>query len=150
MYNVHIWFTVLKSWTFSVVNHCVLHGHCDRLRNFLTHFVINCGQFLFFKDTFRRLLRTVLVFWHNSAENVNKPCNDRQLFVPFYWLTTILQIINKEEKYILKIKHSGIWSGLFLLQTPQIYLLPNSHHFPQLITEHSVIKQNSNRNVCDR
>ena len=39
--------TVLKSWTFYVVNHWVLHGHCDRLRNFLTLFcVINWRQFL--------------------------------------------------------------------------------------------------------
>ena len=37
--------TVLKSWTFSVVNHWVLHGQCDRLRNFMTLFGINRGKF---------------------------------------------------------------------------------------------------------
>ena len=31
-----------------------------------------------------------------------------------------------------------------------IYVLPNSHPFPQLITEHSVLQQFSTRNVCDR
>ena len=39
-------YTVLKCRTFSVVNHWVLRGHCDRLRNFLTlSFVINFGRF---------------------------------------------------------------------------------------------------------
>ena len=38
-------FTVLKSRTFSVVNAGVLRGHCDRLRKFLTLFlVINFGR----------------------------------------------------------------------------------------------------------
>ena len=37
---------VLKSRTFSVVNHRMLRGQCDRLRNFLTlYFVIILGRF---------------------------------------------------------------------------------------------------------
>ena len=31
-------YIVLKSGTFSIVNHCVLRGQCDGLRNFLTIF----------------------------------------------------------------------------------------------------------------
>ena len=37
--------TFLKSRTFSVVNHWVLRGQCDRLRNFMTLFVINLALF---------------------------------------------------------------------------------------------------------
>ena len=38
--------TLLKIRAFSVVNRRVLHGQCDRLRNFLTLFlVVNCGHF---------------------------------------------------------------------------------------------------------
>ena len=50
-------YTVLKSWTFSIVNHWVLHRHCDRLRNFLTlSFVIYCGQFWHFEGHFQILI----------------------------------------------------------------------------------------------
>ena len=41
-------YIVLKSWTFSVVKHWVLHRQCDRLRNSLTLFVINFECFLSF------------------------------------------------------------------------------------------------------
>ena len=34
--------------------------------------------------------------------------------------------------------------------TVLLYLLPNSHPFPQLITEHSGTQHCRNRNVCDR
>ena len=51
--SAYFWY-VIKSWTFSVVNHWVLHGRCDILRNCLTlSFVIN------------------LLFWKNSAVNEN-------------------------------------------------------------------------------
>ena len=103
-------YTVLKSWTFSIVNYWVLHGHCDILRNFMT-----------------------LLLWL-IANNFG----------------ICLQIRNKEETYFFLIKHGGIRIGLLLLQTPLLYLLPNSYPFPQLITEHSNIQHYSNRNVCDR
>ena len=31
----------------------MLHGHCDRLQNFLKLFVINCGQFEYFLEHFQ-------------------------------------------------------------------------------------------------
>ena len=39
--------TFLQSWAFSAVNHWVLQGHCDSLRNFLTLFVINFRHLVF-------------------------------------------------------------------------------------------------------
>ena len=42
--------------------------------------------------------------------------------------------IDKKNTYFL-IKTGEIKSGLLLLQTPLLYLLPNSHPFPHLITE---------------
>ena len=86
--------------TFSVVNHWVLHGHCDRLRNLLTLFCdwlrtileffrtfsgVNCGQlrkkFLailwFIKETFSLWSITKMSvidnrpFWHRQSEEIN-------------------------------------------------------------------------------
>ena len=54
------------------------------------------------------------------------------------------------QKSYKKFKHGGNWTGLLLFKTPLLYLLPNSHPFPQLITEHSGMPCYSNRNVCDR
>ena len=50
----------------------------------------------------------------------------------------------------LKMHGGNRTSGLIPLHTTLLYLLPNRHPFSQLITEHSVIQHNSNRNVCGR
>ena len=48
-------YTVLKSWMFSIVNHWVLHRHCDRLRKFFDTF-------------FCDLLWTIWAFWRTLSD----------------------------------------------------------------------------------
>ena len=78
--------TVIKIRAFSVVNRRVLHGQCDRLRHFLTLFlVVNCGHFqALIADNFGILAQ-------ENKKNLNlyllgfEPSTSVRIWLPMYY-----------------------------------------------------------------